>query len=628
MIKLIRLLLTLFLLGILSACSGGGGSPGTVTGGNASANPNGKITLVLFDSSGNAGNSISLAGFLTARATVTDANGAFKPNVIVTFTLSSTLATLAPTSGTALTDSKGIAQIVLVAGSDAGALSVQASATIVGTTAATATAPFQINTGPITANPNGKIQVGLVDLNNMAGNLVTSGNNLTANAIVTTPQGAPAVGIVVNFAVDTSTAVILPSSGTALTNSSGVARVTLAAGAGTGAGTLTATATLAGGTPVQSKATFTVGSSNTAVVTAVNFVSASPNNKSIVIKGAGGNGRTEVALLTFMVVDSSNTGIANRKVNFSTQSTEAVSLVSSSGTTDSTGRVTAAVSSGSKPTTLRVIATVDGSSVSAISDTVAVTTGLPTQTAFTILREKANVEGFDFGNITNTITVLLADASGGVVANGTPVVFTTDSGAIIGDQGLNDTARCLTGPPNPPGSCFVVWRSQSPNKSIVTVTATATNGNESLTAVTQFTNSTTTGVNSVDSSGNVLSVTVNGLPSIVVFPPDSCTTVPLGSPQEFQVDIADRNNITTPNLTLLSAENPLSAQMTIFPSTVAAPSSIPDLTNVNRSRPFGTTHILRISPAAPCTAGTKGSVYLGVKSPLGVIQLFKIQVNY
>lgn len=628
MINLIRSVTIVILLGILSACGGGGGSPGVVSGGSASANPNGRLALALFDSSGNSSNTVQAAGVLTARATATDANGAVRSNVIVTFTVSSSLASLAPISGTALTDSKGVAQIVLVAGTSAGALNVQASAAISGTTAVTSIAPFQILAAPIPTDPNGKIQLGLVDLNNMAGNLVTSGNNLTAKAIVTTPEGKPAVGVVVTFVVDTTTAIISPNAGTALTNINGVAQVTLSAGAGTGAGTITATATVAGGTPVQSRATFTVGPSNTAIVTAVNFVSASPNDKSIVIKGAGGNGRTEVALLTFTVVDSSNTGIANRKVNFSTQSTEAVSLVSSSGITDSTGRVTAAVSSGSKPTTLRVIATVDGSSISAISDTVAVTTGLPTQTAFTILREKANVEGFDFGNITNTITVLLADANGGVVANGTPVVFTTDSGAIIGDQGLNDTARCLTGPPSRPGSCSVIWRSQTPNKPIVTVTATATNGNESLTAVTQFTNSTTTGVNSVDSNGNVLSVTVNGLPSVVVFPPDSCTTVPPGSPQEFRVDIADRNNITTPDLTILSAEDPVSAQMTIFPSTVAAPSSIPDLTNVNRSRPFGTTHVLRISPAAPCAAGTKGSVYLGVKSPLGVTQLFKIQINY
>ncbi|MBX9868468.1 MAG: hypothetical protein K2X63_01595 [Burkholderiaceae bacterium] len=611
--KPIRLLITLFLLGLLSACSGGGGSPGTVTGGNASANPNGKITLALFDSSGNAGNSISPAGFLTARATVTDANGAVKPNVIVTFTLSSTLATLAPTSGTALTDSKGIAQIVLVAGSDAGALSVQASATIVGTTAATATAAFQINAGPITTNPNGKIQLGLVDLNNMAGNLVTSANSLSAKAIVTNAQGLPAVGVVVTFSVDTSAASIVPSSGTALTDSSGVAQVTLTSATGTGAGTLTAAATV-GTAAIQSKVTFMVGTSNTAVAAAVNFVSASPSNKSIVIKGAGGNGRTEVALLTFMVVDSSNTGIANRKVNFTTQSSETVSLVSSSGTTDASGRVTAAVSSGSKPTTLRVIATVDGTSTSAISDTVAVTTGLPTQTAFTILREKVNVEGIDFGNITNNITVLLADANGGVVANGTPVVFTTDSGAIIGDGGTNDTARCLTGPPNVAGSCFVVWRSQSPNNSVVTVTATATNGNESLTAVTQFTNSASSG-------------TVNGLPPLdtatgyptVTFSADACTKVPPDAAQVFNIVVVDRNGYTMPDQTLLTVVNPISAAMTVFPSTVAAPSSV---------AAGGTSHILRISPASPCTAGTVGSVFLGVKSPLGSTKLFEIRVKY
>ena len=588
---------------VLVSCGGGGGSPGTVSGSGASNNPNGIIVLALFDASGNAANSVSPSGFLTARATVTDATGAARANVIVTFTLSDTLATLAPTSGTALTDSRGIAQVTVVAGSNAGALSVQASATITGTTATTATTPFQINAGAVTPNPNGKIQLGLVDLNNMAGNLVTSGKNLTAKAILTNAQGMPAAGVVVTFTVDSTIANISPASGTALTDSSGVAQVSLVAGTGTGAGTVTATAVLTGSTPIQSTATFTVGSSNTAVPVAVNFVSASPSNTSIVIKGAGGNGRTEVALLTFSVVDSANVGIANRKVNFSVQSSETVTLVASSGTTDSTGRVTAAISSGTRPTTVRVVATVDGTTVSAISDTVTVTTGLPSRASFTIIRERHNVEGIDFGNIQNRITVLLADENGGVVANGTPVVFTTDSGAIIGDGGTSDTARCLT----TLGSCSVIWRSQSPNNSVVSVTATATNGSETLSAVTQFTNSASTG-------------TVSGLPATVNFAADACTATPPAAAQVFNIIVVDRNGYTMPDATTLTVVNPISAAMTVFPASVAAPNSV---------NPGGTAHTLRISPAAPCTAGTTGSVFLGVRSPLsGATQLYEIRVQY
>lgn len=608
----LSILLTSF---FLVSCGGGGGSPGTVSGSSGNnVNPNGKVIIGLFDSTGNPTNSVANNKLITARATVTDASGNPAKNIVVTFTLSGALATLAPTSGTALTDARGIAQVMVVGGTAAGAMTVTASATVVGTTTASATAAFQINAGTTPANPNGKIEIGLVGANNMSGNLVTSASALTAKAILTNELGLPAAGVVVTFTVDSGIAVLSPTSGTALTDSNGVAQVSLAAGVGTGAGTITASATIVAANLISTSTTFTVGTSNTAVAAAVNFVSATPSNKSIVIKGAGGNGRTEVALLTFAVVDSSNNGIANRKVNFTTQSSETVTLVSNSAITDSAGRVTAAVSSGTRPTTVRVVATVDGTTTSAISDTVAVTTGLPVNAAFTILRQRNNVEGFDFGNIQNVITVLLADESGGVVADGTPVVFTADSGAIIGDGGTSDTARCLT----TLGACSVTWRSQSPNKSVVTITATSTNANETLAGVTQFTNSASSG-------------TVSGLPPLVVdpatgisyptvtFPANGCTSAPLAPSQNFNIVVTDRNGYVMPDATALTAADPISASMTIFPASVATTNSV---------SAGGTSHQLRISPAAPCTAGTTGHVYLGVKSPLGVTQLYLILVKY
>ncbi|MEO6352163.1 MAG: hypothetical protein ABIO19_00325, partial [Burkholderiaceae bacterium] len=60
------------------------------------------------------------------------------------------------------------------------------------------------------------------------------------------------------------------------------------------------------------------GSGVASAPVAINFVAAVPADKSIVIKGAGGNGRTESALLTFMVVDKANVGVSDIKVNFTT----------------------------------------------------------------------------------------------------------------------------------------------------------------------------------------------------------------------------------------------------------------------------------------------------------------------
>lgn len=596
--NLIRTFLAISLMALLSACGGGGGSAGTTSGSTGkSPYPNGKISVSLFDAGGNSSNSVTAGNLLTARATVYDTTGtAPAKNVIVTFTLSNPWASLVPSSGTALTDANGVAQISLLAAVP-GAIRVTATATVTGTTAISADVPFQVSAGPNVTNPDGKIQLGLIDLSGGAGNLLTSAGVLTAKAIVTNNLGAAAAGVVVTFTVDSPIASLLPASGTALTDSSGVAQISLKAGVGTGAGTLTAKAIVVGSTAIFGTANFAVGTSNSAVPTAVNFVSAAPSNKSIVIKGSGGNGRTEVALLTFSVVDSANVGIANRKVNFTTQSTETVSLVASSGITDASGNVTAAVNSGDKPTTVRVVATVDGTSpaISTISDTVAVTTGLPTQLSFTIMREKNNVEGFDFGNIQNKITVLMADANGGVVANGTPVVFTTDSGAIIGDEGGNDTARCLT----VNGTCFVTWRSQSPNKSVVTVTATATNGNTTLTGTTQFTNSASSG-------------SVTNLPGTVTFTAATCFA------QSIFVTVVDRNGYTMPGGTTLAFADVTNVAAKVYPDKVTAPTSV---------SAGGTTHEVTFTPTALCPVGI-GHAYFEVKSPFGISQSYRISVIY
>lgn len=470
--------------------------------------------------------------------------------------------------------------------------------------------------------PNGKITIGLVDLNGGSGNLISGSSVLTAKVILTNTTGAPAVGVVVTFTVDSPIVVLLPDTGTALTNSSGVAQVSLKAGVGTGAGSITATAIAVGTVAISAKTTFSVGPAASAVPAAVNFVTAVPSDKSIVIKGAGGNGRTEVALLTFKVVDSSNIGIPNRVVSFVTQSTEAVTLISSSGISDANGNVIATINSGLKPTAVRVLASVDSTNpiISTLSDTVTVTTGLPTQASFNLLREKVNVEGFDFGNQQNKITALLADGSGGVVANGTQIVFTADSGAIIGDGGTTDTARCLT----TNGTCSVTWRSESPNRSVVTVTGTAvspTSSNNSLTTTTAFTNSAST---SVVFQLPVGTQVFSASTPAVVGPPavpaslGSCGATPI-IPQTFTINVQDRNGYSMPDGTTLSAADPVNMSMAVFPAAVAAPGT---------TTPGGTFHEIRLSPVAPCPAGLSGHVYLQVKSPLGIAQLYRIDIVY
>jgi hypothetical protein len=454
------------------------------------------------------------------------------------------------------------------------------------------------------SSANGKIQLALTDVNGAASNSVTGSNSLIVNATVTDGTGAPARNILVTFTVSNAVAIISPAAGTALTDSNGVAQVSIkSAGNGTGAAEITASAT-AGAAAITAKAAFSVGAAPNAQPTAINFAKAVPADKSIVIKGSGGNGRTEVALLTFSVVDSTNSGVPNVQVGFTTQSTNPVTLVASSGTTDVNGNVTVAVNSGSLPTTVRIIATVQGTAISAISDTVTVTTGQPTQAAFSLALEKYYVEGFNFDNTQNKVTVLLADGFGAAVADGTPVVFTTDSGAIVGDGG----AKCLT----TKGECSVTWRSQNPRtpNGVVTLIATATNGSANLSASAKFYSSgsraTIYQVSSGSAQGATTRLTTGG--NIPLSFAASC------DPQSIKIEIVDQNGNPMPEGTTINGADGINASIAAFPATV----ELGTLSFDSATR--GTIHNVTVTPSGCDLAGAKtktGSIAISVKPPLG-----------
>jgi hypothetical protein len=454
------------------------------------------------------------------------------------------------------------------------------------------------------SSADGKIQITLTGANGIASNSVTGSSSLIVNATVTDGAGAPAKNVLVTFKLSGNIATISPVSGTALTDNNGVAQVSIkSAGAGSGAAEVTASATV-GAAAITAKAAFSVGAAPSAQPTAINFVTAVPADKSIVIKGSGGNGRTEVALLTFSVVDSSNSGVPNVPVVFSTQSSNPVTLVSSSGTTDVNGNVTVAVNSGSQPTTVRVIATVQSTAISAISDTVTVTTGQPTQAAFSLSLEKYYVEGFSFDNTQNTITVLLADGFGAAVADGTPVVFTTDSGAVVGVGG----AKCLT----VQGACTVAWRSQNPRTAngVVTLIATATNGSANLSTSKKFFNSGSSATIYQVSSGSAQGATTrltNG-GNIPLSFTASC------DPQSIRIEIVDQNGNPMPEGTTISGVDAINASLTASPASV----TLGGLPFDSATR--GTIHSVTVTPSGCDLAGAKtkaGSIAINVKPPLG-----------
>lgn len=456
----------------------------------------------------------------------------------------------------------------------------------------------------------GTIKVALFDSEGNTNNAVTGSNSLVVKATVTN-NGAPMKDVLVTFEVQGDLAVLSPVSGSALTDANGVAQVSVkSAGIGSGATQVTAKAKPNGTTEISASAAFSIGAAATATPTAINFVSAVPADKSIVIKGAGGSGRTEVALLSFSVVDSNNSGVPNVTVNFATQSTNPVTLVSSSGKTDANGTVSVAVNSGSMPTTVRVLATVQGTSISAISDTVTVTTGQPTQAAFSLSLQKYYVEGLDYDNTQITVTALLADAFGGAVADGTQVVFTTDTGAIVGTGG----AKCLTAQ----GGCTVTWRSQNPRNpnGVGTIVATATNGGANLSTSQNFyvSGSFATVYQVTGSAG---STTRSSGPIALNFAA-SCNS------QTIRIEIVDKNGNPLPEGTTISGVNGTNASLVVTPSTISNTGL--RLTATNR----GTVHDLTITPTGCKATGVttkSGSIFIGVKTPLGTETLTPVSLG-
>ncbi|MDP4537717.1 Ig-like domain-containing protein [Alkalimonas collagenimarina] len=112
---------------LLVACGGGGTLDGGGNGGTGTA-PVFTLELELNDSAGAASDQLSDAEPLTARATLSATNNGTISGRVIVFEFSSEgLATLSASSGTALTDSSGVAEIELRAGDISGAGELRAT---------------------------------------------------------------------------------------------------------------------------------------------------------------------------------------------------------------------------------------------------------------------------------------------------------------------------------------------------------------------------------------------------------------------------------------------------------------------------------------------------------------------
>ncbi len=232
----------------LTACGGGGdgvGSGGFLGGGGSEEVAEWSVTMSLTDADGNAVTTLEGNSTATLSVTVTDTSdeSAIASEVV---SLSGDLVTIAPASGTRTTDASGIAQFTISAGNISGA--------------GTLTASTESPSGTVEAVLNFNVEADTLLISSALldddGNAITKVDPLTPGVYtvtLTNDSGDPVSGTVVS--ATTTIGLLLPDSGTALTNEMGVASFSVQSDGTTGAGTLTGSVTAAG-TTIESSVNF------------------------------------------------------------------------------------------------------------------------------------------------------------------------------------------------------------------------------------------------------------------------------------------------------------------------------------------------------------------------------------
>ena len=419
---------------VLAGCGGSGSSSSDDGDGGGGTTPTLAVAVTILDASGNATNNVTPSSPGTVRATVTS-NGAAVANTVVTFT--TTLGSLNPTSGTALTNSAGQATVTLEAGSVAGAGTVRASVSVNGTSAE-GSAAFS------TTIPANDVTMTVTVPNTP----VSAGGTTTVTATLTNSDNTPfATTVPVTF---TSGCV---SAGTAVLNTpvdtvNGVATSTYRAQGCVGTDTINVSSQV-GGSVLTGTATVSVVSAS---LGSIEFVSATP--ETIALKGTGDSQRPETSTVVFRVRDAQGNPLNNVPVTFTLDTNAGnILLAPASAQTDANGLAQTVVTAGTIATSVRVtaVASQSGVSFSTTSSLLVVSTGLPDQDSISISASNVSPEAWEVDGVQVTITARMADAFNNPPPVGTAIQFRTEGGSIQPSCTTDDT-----------GACSVVWRSQSP----------------------------------------------------------------------------------------------------------------------------------------------------------------------
>jgi len=374
------------------------------------------VSVALTDpNTGSAISSISPGNPAKVKATIRNSSGSGVPNTVVTFSTIATLATMTPSTGTALTDAFGVATIQIDA----------ASLTAAGATTITATASVE-----------GGLVSGSTGFSVSAANAALASMTVGSNPL--SPYATTSVSVTVTGVPVTTPVTINFSSICA-----GTGKATLPASVQTSNGIATATYTDKGCASLDTITASVAGLAVTKTITlnvkapgaiSIQFVSATPST--IVLKGTGGAGLVESSLVKFRVVDSNNLPVSSGvNVTFDlTTRTGGILLDGGSAAvtklTDVNGEASVTVQSGTTPTAVWVNASMTGTTLLTQSNQLRISTGRPTQDRFTLAMTKANIEGLKISGITTTAVVVASDRLGNPIPDGTAINFVSEGGQI------------------------------------------------------------------------------------------------------------------------------------------------------------------------------------------------------
>jgi hypothetical protein len=238
---------------------------------------------------------------------------------------------------------------------------------------------------------------------------------------------------------------------------------------------------------------------------------------------------------------------------------------------------------------------------------------------------QGNVDGweFDSGPVTPaaTVNVLLADAFGNPVADGTPIVFQTNMGAI----GSSDKGGCTT----VNGGCSVPFRTQAPRVAIPNTPATPCNTGPGATSDTNRPGVATICASTTDGANTQFAkttITFSDADVANVYL-DNATRPATAMPIDLGSANANESKVFTLKLTDLN-DNPLPAGTTISVTGAVnatgvevIPETVPSIFVTGGTGAVGSSHTITVAATGekPCTTSSAATFNVRATTPRGKI---------